>query len=441
MVTSREIFAFWAGVAAENIYNWLMGLRGTMVRPRNVLLAVLVASAFAASFVDAQTSTPALSPVDVVPRVTEAIDGALSKLASGALSGMGATISAFFLVAMMVWTAVKTMASGKGVGELLGEWVPIWVSFAFVYAFLNHAGGAAITATMDSIAKAIGGGSMSTLSSALAVVTTPVFEAILQVAKMPMLTEIGWDLSTWAPFLAAGLTTIITKIVTVIFLLTAAVAGMASVIMSFISLQLVLFLAPVMVPFVMFKPTTWIFDSWLKFLLGAAMMKIVLAFMLTAVSGVLGAMSTLAGQMALDSKNLSSTDQLMVDLLIHAMMMIFALLSTLLLLQVPSIATGLISGGAGSTGFSGIKGLTQSPSGKITNAPLQGTTYGAAKGGATAAKDGLNYGVGRWSGHKQGSSLQQSDVGTRTGARKAGFEAGYRSARGKVHGPVIPGKK
>lgn len=434
--SGNQIFAFWTGHVVEQAINWLLGAKQQLARPRNALMLLLVASAFASSLVDAQPAPASgLDAGSIVPRISEAVDTALNRLGEGTLNSMGATIAAFFLVALMVWTALKTMAGGKGLGDLIGEWVPIWVSFAFVYAFLNQAGAAAITGTMDAIATAIGGANMSTLSSAIDVVSRPVLRSIVEVAKMPLVSDADfWSPSTWVPALGANLGTIITKLITVVFLLVAAVAGMATVIMSFISLKLVLYLAPVMVPFVMFKPMTWLFDSWLKFLLGACMMKIVLAFMLLAAEAILGAMALVQAQMAAAAANVAPGEAMIADLFVHAMMMIFALLSTLLLMQVPAIATGLLSGSAGGGGFSGIKGLTQSPSSRVTQSVGGGAATGAAKGGWS----GVKATEGAVSGYSAGSRLQQSDQGDRTGVQGKAYQSMYNRARATTHGPMVP---
>lgn len=438
--SGNQIFAFWTGYVVEQALSWLLGAKQKIARPRNVLMLLLVASAFASSFVDAQpAAATGLDAGSIVPRISEAVDAALNRLGEGTLSGMGATISAFFLVALMVWTSLKTMAGGKGFGDLIGEWVPIWVSFAFVYAFLNQAGAAAITGTMDAIATAIGGANMSTLSSAIDVVSRPVLRSIVEVAKMPLVSDVEfWSPSTWVPALAANLGTLITKLITVVFLLVAAVAGMATVIMSFISLKLVLFLAPVMVPFVMFKPMTWLFDSWLKFLLGACMMKIVLAFMLLAAEAILGAMALVQTQMAAVAANAAPGEAMIADLFVHAMMMIFALLSTLLLIQVPSISNGLLSGSAGSSGFSGIRGLTQSPSGRITSSAVAAPAAAAGRAGVGALKAGARALEGNSAGGKAGALLQHSDPGDRTGIQGKAYQAAYNRARAKTHGPMVP---
>jgi len=438
--SGNQIFAFWTGYVVEQAMHWLLGAKQKLARPRNVLILLLVASAFASSFVDAQpAAAPGLDAGSIVPRISEAVDTALNRLGQGTLNGMGATISAFFLVALMVWTALKTMAGGKGLGDLIGEWVPIWVSFAFVYAFLNQAGAAAITGTMDAIATAIGGANMSTLSSAIDVVARPTLNSIIEVAKMPLMSDAKWySPDTWAPALAANIGTLITKLITVVFLLVAAVAGMGTVIMSFISLKLVLFLAPVMVPFVMFKPMTWLFDSWLKFLLGACMMKIVLAFMLLAAEAILGAMALVQAQMAEAARTVEPAAAMIADLFVHAMMMIFSLLSTLLLMQVPSIANGLLSGSAGSSGFSGIKGLTQSPSGRISSYAGAAPSASAGRAGVDALKGGVKAWEGANSGSKAGKLLQHSDPGDRTGIQGKAYQAAYNRARANTHGPMIP---
>lgn len=438
--SANQIFAFWTGYIVEQAVCWLLGAKQRLARPRNVLMLLLVASAFASTFVDAQPAAASgLDAGSIVPRISEAVDSALNRLGEGTLNGMGATISAFFLVALMVWTSLKTMAGGKGLGDLIGEWVPIWVSFAFVYAFLNQAGVAAITGTMDAIATAIGGANMSTLSSAIDVVARPVLSAILEVSNMPLVSDAElFSPGTWVPALAANLGTLITKLITVVFLLVAAVAGMATVIMSFISLKLVLFLAPVMVPFIMFKPMTWLFDSWLKFLLGACMMKIVLAFMLLAAQAILGAMALVQAEMAAAAANVDPTAAAVADLFVHAMMMIFALLSTLLLLQVPAISTGLLSGSAGGGGFSGIRGLTQSPSGRITSSSVSAPAGAAGQASWGGLKGGVKALEGASSGSKAGKLLQYSDPGDRTGIQGKAYQAAYNRARASTHGPMVP---
>ncbi|WP_159597368.1 type IV secretion system protein [Hydrogenophaga sp. BPS33] len=428
------IFGYWVGRIVEPTIDWLADKRARFMRPRNLVLTLILIAAFASALVGAQdagngqaAAPAAKSSYDVgmqqlVPRVSEAVDQALQKLANGNLKEMGNIIAGFFLVALMVWTAVKTMAAGRGFGELIGEWVPIWVSFAFVYTFLDQSAAKGIEAFMTSVGTALGGGQMGTLSAALETVANPVFSAIATVTQMPT-SDISsaFDPTSWLPAAMSLIGTMLAKGLTILFLVIAAVGGMATVIMSFVSLTLVLALAPVMVPFFMFKPLSWIFDSWLKFLLGACMMKIVLAFLLTAASSILSSLSQVQAQMVAEMAAAQSSEKMTADLLMHAMMMIISLLSTLMLMQVPSIATGLLSGSAGSTGFGGIKGLTTAPSGRIASSSVSAPTGAAAGGIKNLASGGVSSAVGA----RHAKNGQERDMAYRVGASKAGYDRGY----------------
>jgi hypothetical protein len=45
--------------------------------------------------------------------------------------------------------------------------------------------------------------------------------------------------------------------------------------MSQVSIIIAMIFAPFFVPFLLFKPAAWLFEGWLRFFLGAAMMKII----------------------------------------------------------------------------------------------------------------------------------------------------------------------
>lgn len=201
----------------------------------------------------------------------------------------------------------------------------------------------------------------------------------------------------------------------------------ATVIMGFISVNLVLLLAPVMVPFLMFKPMSWMFDSWLRFLLGACMLKIVVAFLLKVAAGLLAGMSALALQHYTEARGASVWETLQADIVLLGMMLVFALLAMLLLMQAPGIATGLLSGSAGSTGFSGIKGLTQAPGGRVSSSGMSAVSSRPA--GAAAAEglqQGKNYFAGR-SGARHAAGGQVKDLRYRDPRAKSAYDRAYRA--------------
>lgn len=431
------LYANVAGAIAEAIVAYFLDKRNRLLRPRNVVRAVMIMLCMAVAVATGQsdpapqvTATPktySFSPESITRQISDKVTTQLDALANNSsLSGFGQYLTAFFLAAMMVWSSVKTMASGKGFGELLGEWVPIFVSFGVVYLFLDRSAANLIVATMDSIGAAIGGANMSTVDSAIRTAAEPIFKAISAVVNQPSVTSASSDdsfLEKMVAAIATGLMSAIAKVVTAFVLVMAGVFMVATVIMGFISVKLVLLLAPVMVPFLMFKPMSWMFDSWLRFLLGACMLKIVVAFLLNVAAGLLTGMSTLAMQHVEEAKGATPWETMQTDILLLGMMMVFALLAMLLLMQAPGIATGLLSGSAGSTGFSGIKGLTQSVGGRTTS---NATT---AAGGAAIGKGQQilrNIGASA-SGARHAKAGAQKDLRYRNAEAKANYDRSYRN--------------
>lgn len=319
---------------------------------------------------------------------------------------------------------MKTMASGRGVADLLGEWVPIFVSLGMVTLFLDKGAGDLIVSTMDSIATVIGGNDMSTLDSALTACVMPIFKAIVAVILQPQATfnakisGMGDLLALMVAGLGSLLMGMVTKSIAALVLVLSAVTIMANVIMGFISVQLVLALAPVMVPFLMFKPMEWLFNAWLKFLLGACMLKVVLAFLLGIVTTLLVEMNTLARLVFADAKERTPLEALQSDVLLLGMTMVFAILATLLIAQAPSIAQGLLSGSAGSAGFSGIKAITGSAGARVASAALSGAGGGLAQ----AARNSLS----RRAGAKDGSTGAKPSLKYRDPRAKAAYDEAYR---------------
>jgi len=376
----------------------------------------------------------------IVSVISDGIQGALDKVSGGgALKQIGNQILAFLLVAMMVWTSLRTMAGGKGFGELIGEWVPVFIAFGVAYLFVNDRVAQSIVSTMDAIGTAIGGQSMASLQSSIAVVMEPIFRSFQAVWQMPNVTSqtslldnlsVGSALASMMSPLLTGLL----KILTVFLLLISGVITLATVVMAHISLHLALLLAPVLVPFLLFRPMSWLFDGWLRFLLGACMLKIVVAFFLNIASALLGAMNTVGGMVFAEAATASPLDSYMADALMHGLMVALAILTTLLMISAPGIATGLLSGSAGSTGFGGIRGLTQSPSGRISSTLASGSGVAAGKGLNVAGKAG----VGTFQGMKSGMSLRGVDGKARTGVSAKTYEAAHNFAANQRHGPVLP---
>jgi type IV secretion system protein TrbL len=387
----------------------------------------------------------------VIGQIATATESALASLQNNrGLNNFGTTVSAFFLIALMVWALVRSLASGRGFGDVIGEWVPIFVSFAVVWLFLDKNAGRLIVGTMDSIASAIGGSPWNSLGSAIREAAYPIFRSMAAVLSTPDIKAdnmVWYEKLVWvATAVPLWIGTWIAKGVSMLLLTLSAVAVIATVIMAFISVELVLALAPAMVPFLMFRPMSWLFDSWLRFLLGACMMKVVGAFLLGAVAQIMTAGATLAQQIATEtSGRVGAIDAAQLDIVLHGMMLVMTLLGTLLMVQAPSIATGLIAGGASGSGFSGIRAVTQqSPGSRVTSGTISGTAAGAgrAAGAGVAAARQANAA-------RQGVAHAQAGVplnpahSTNPGVQRA-YATAHRGATWShatgFHGPPTPNR-
>ena len=160
------------------------------------------------------------------------------------------------------------------------------------------------------------------------------------------------------------------------------------------------------------------------------MLKVVVAFLLTMVAGLLSAMNALATQFYLDAKKVTPMEALQVDILMLGMVMVFALLAALLMMQAPTIASGLLSGNAGGTGFKGMGGLTQSAGGRV----VSNGTSGAARGTGGAARGGFQQVGGHLTGKWDAQAGRSKSLAYRTPQAQARYNSAYR----KYSPPAAP---
>jgi type IV secretion system protein TrbL len=411
-------FAQWAGACAEWITAFLLSRWAAAARKpkRNMTLALAVVFGLACTVAVGQTGGAAapsgditssyggLSAQSVVSDISAAVMNELDKLSrNSALESAGKYITASLLLIMMTWTLVKTMASGRGISDIFAEWTPILVGFGVVTLFLDKNVGKLIVTTMHSIAAAIAGTSMSSLDAAIHAALDPIFKAITAVVTQPSVTTgtkaSGWDLLgvlSWVAMnAAAALMSVMAALATAFFLIMAAVVMAGHIIVAFISVQVVLALAPVMVPFLMFRPLAWVFDSWLKFLLGACMLKIVVAFLMNVIAGLTTAMNGVSARYYAEATKLSATGAFHTDVILLGLMVVFAMLATLLLMRAPEIASGLLAGNSGSAGFGGLRGVSGGLGNRIGAQGAQDLIGGGASGVRSGAQNLARKGIRR----------------------------------------------
>ena len=122
--------------------------------------------------------------------------------------------------------------------------------------------------------------------------------ALVNIFSMPSTnTSVSFSLDFFATAMAAGmqfLFAIIGKLLAGAIIVVATGIYVANVVIAHGSIVLALAMAPIMVPWLIVPAMSWVFDSWLKFTIGAGMIKIVGAFMLSFTSALMNGMANLS---------------------------------------------------------------------------------------------------------------------------------------------------
>lgn len=454
-----------ANVLTEVLLRMNNALAAVFKRHKNLKIAALViAIGFLVSGAFAQSSAPTLSSNAVIntsaDSVIQFLGSTVADASNGlknnkALKNLGQTIAVFLLLMLLTWEAFKAMASGGGLGEMISEWIPVLISFALVQVFLSEGFGQQLVEFIDGIGSSLSGAVMKDPASAIFSTMRPMFDAIYSLLNMQSVTGAKADASSPIAFIsnfgenmAAALMFILTlgvKIAVAFLIVIAGVVMLAHILMAFFSKYLALAIGFVMIPFLMWRTMSWVFDSWLKFLIGACMLQLVASLLMTFVQVILQQLTASSAVLAQQASKLTIAEAMLMDYMQLSFLALFALLSTLIMAQAPAIANGLLSGG-GSHGFGGLRGLLGGTGMRSGGAARAGANSaggsvvsGIAGAGRAAAGQKFNASGKPFAGTKgDGSfartqsamnSLAQQKTG-RTGLQKATYAASYGAVAG-----------
>jgi hypothetical protein len=134
------------------------------------------------------------------------------------------------------------------------------------------------------------------------------------------------------------------KLLAVLFLILAIAAFMLVIFMAEILFGLALTLGPILVPWLIWQRTEWLFDGWLKFTIAACLTKVVAFFMVGITAGIVAVTSQTADQLGVGATGM---EMLALDEMAAFLICVTCAVTTFMMWQVPGIAQGLISGGGG----------------------------------------------------------------------------------------------
>lgn len=223
--------------------------------------------------------------------ITQVISTLQSEVQSriGLFTGYGNSLISALLLIAISWIGVKGLLQGANFSEIVGDFVML----TFVTGIATWA------VNSDTLMKGIESG-FSTIAtdviSSTGIVsggdgvyeaTSAFIQTVLHVYDMP--TDLSWWPKSWVP--AAGM--VLTKIFMAVFLLAATLAYLAMYIMTQIMFGIGMILAPLLIPFYIIQPMSFLATGWFKFMLSAGFAKVTGALILALTIGLLQSVGTL----------------------------------------------------------------------------------------------------------------------------------------------------
>lgn len=142
------------------------------------------------------------------------------------------------------------------------------------------------------------------------------------------------------------LMTLLLQLVGLVLMIIMTAAFLLMVFLSEAMFALAMTFGPVLIPWLIWQRTEFLFDGWLRFMIVALFVKLVAFWMLGFTAGIVAAARAIANQVPLAN----ASEYLAVNELAAFGIAVVAALGAFLMWQVPGLAQGLISGSAGVSG-------------------------------------------------------------------------------------------
>ncbi|MDP2000012.1 MAG: type IV secretion system protein [Rhodoferax sp.] len=336
---------------------------------------------------------------DQLIKIGDSIGTGLKALESNnTLRSMGLGILQILMFGNFVWILIKGMSTGRMLDALIGDLVPLIVAGFLALLFINGIDGktadlgSVVRGSLDAITSAVApaNSNTSSLGQLIMLPMNQLFKVITDLMKElnPADFSIGLtDVFTGAAFstLIGAFIKLIVVICIVILLLIAGGVFIGTLVMTQITFTIAIIFMPLFVPFMVFKPTAGLFDTWLKFFLVAGFAKIIGVLMLGITEIVLKSMVDVAS--ALDVQALTGLDAIAFSIVQYGALVLMAALMVLMMGSVKAIASGLIgSVGVGFSGWAELNrgAMSQGPMGGMGAKPASSPSGGMGAGSTSS---------------------------------------------------------
>lgn len=303
------------------------------------------------------------------------------------LKDAGSTILYLLVAILLAWAAVKAMV-GNGLNSFIEEMMAILLTLAVIEMFLNSGGIDGIEKFIDSIASGIAGSNLSGLENSLKTVVLKTFNAVLDIITMPSIeSSSGWNMVKVLVAIPQTIMQILAKFIAASFLVMSCGIFIANIVLAYGSIIIAKVLAPIMIPWLLLSQASFMFDGWLRFFIGSCLFKVVGAFFIQLTSNWIDNIALISKNVKVDT-NVDALALYSGNLLVYAAIIMLAATSAYMMMMVPGIASGLLSGSSGK-GFSGTAAMTN---GAGFKGIARGTGAGS-RGVTNVSKDAFNAGM------------------------------------------------
>jgi len=316
-----------------------------------------------------------MAALDAGAVITQMYNGVVTHVQSKAsvLIGDGQDLAAVLLLITISWAVVNWMLSGDGTQALMdtfGSMVRFGVVSLMLAGWLTTVGNFFHSNITDLTAKVGGSQTVGSSLNLMLDASQQLFFSVDYEKRTSKCKEVdqydpatGLKVGTQVVCETPGakgsepsfidimfnlpvvLMTFIFKALALLFMIMMIVAFLLVVFMAEVLFGAALTFGPVLVPWLIWQRTVWLFDGWLKFMIAASLTKVVAFYMIGVNSGVIAIIKSIA-----DRANVTSAaDMLAVDEMAALLICINCAIAAFMMWQVPSIAQGLISGTGGAS--------------------------------------------------------------------------------------------
>lgn len=274
----------------------------------------------------------------------------------------GLGIASALLLITVAWSVLTWLITGDGIEAMVDSIGAIARYFFIVFILSSWGGGSAL---IDSYVGGINSllDAKATISESVTSVMKSIDYVLMEPPKkkcegavcsvLPIaVVETATAIVTMAEKIASLpiiIATYILKILASLCLGLMLVAFIGVLILAKVHFAAAFIIGPILVPWLIWKRSEWLFDGWLRFGLIACMTNIVAMLMLTFMSVFITTTQTLAK--ALNTSAAGPLGTAGLDYIVAGLIMIVGAIGAYIMWQVPSIAQGLLSGsGGGSVG-------------------------------------------------------------------------------------------